>query len=197
MKNLRKSILGAGVLVLFLFVSVTLQASDKKSITLYEQSQISDSKLSPGGYKVEVVSNGETGELHFYKGKTVVAKAPFEAEKLDKKVDRSTLRYQIDPGNLRRIIEVRIAGEDRVFKIATRTNRRRSRRALQGVKPAPDYRTEGARNVLGSPTADSKVGGRKHFGRAPNFPGHFGRIKLEFRSCYSVVSGACAPAYAR
>ena len=132
MKNLRKSILGAGVLVLFLFVSVTLQASDKKSITLYEQSQISDSKLSPGGYKIEVVSNGDTGELHFYKGKTVVAKAPFEAEKLDKKVDRSTLRYQIDPGNLRRIIEVRIAGEDRVFKIADKDKQAKIEKSSSG-----------------------------------------------------------------
>ncbi|HKZ43027.1 MAG TPA: hypothetical protein VJ044_18855, partial [Candidatus Hodarchaeales archaeon] len=87
MKNLRKSIAWAGVMVMALFVSVTLQASDKKAITLYEQSQINDTKLTPGGYKVEVVANGETGELLFCKGKTVVAKAPFEMEKLDKKVD--------------------------------------------------------------------------------------------------------------
>ncbi len=117
MKSHRKSILGVLVVVLALSATMNLQASDKKSITLYEKSQLNDVQLPPGNYKVEAVTNGDLGEIYFYKGKNVVAKAPIELEKLNTTADRSSLRYQAEQGQLRRIIELKLAGQNQVYKI--------------------------------------------------------------------------------
>ncbi|MFN8007832.1 MAG: hypothetical protein U0V70_12550 [Terriglobia bacterium] len=117
MKSFHRIIRWVVVGLMVLGIAGNSQASDKKSITLYEKSQLNDMQLSPGVYKVEAVGSGETGELFFYKGKNVVAKVPFEIQKLNIKVDRSTLGYQEEKGQARRIIEVRFSGQDQVYKI--------------------------------------------------------------------------------
>ena len=68
MKSLRKSIPVVLVVVLALFAAINLQASDKKSITLYEKSQLNDVQLTPGNYKVEAVTNGDLRRTLFLQG---------------------------------------------------------------------------------------------------------------------------------
>jgi len=132
MKSLRRSIPGVLVVVLAFFAAINLQASDKKSITLYEKSQLNDVQLTPGNYKVEAVTNGDVSELYFYKGKNVVAKVPVELEKLNTTADRSSLRYQAEQGQLRRIIELRLAGENQVFKILDKDKQAYTKKSSSG-----------------------------------------------------------------
>ena len=132
MKSLRKSIPWLLAVVLAFFASMIVQASDKKTITLYEKSQLDDVQLTPGDYKVEAIANSNSGEIYFYKGKNVVAKARIELEKLNTTVDRSTLRFQAEQGQLRRIIEVRLAGQSQVYKIVEKDKQANEKKAASG-----------------------------------------------------------------
>lgn len=132
MKSLLRRIPGVLMVVLAFLAAINLQASDKKSITLYEKSQINDVQLTPGSYKVEAVTNGNLSELYFYKGKNVVAKVPVELEKLNTTADRSSLRYQAEQGQARRIIELRLAGENQVFKILDKENQANTKKTSSG-----------------------------------------------------------------
>jgi hypothetical protein len=132
MKSLSKNISWVLIVILALFVSESIQAGDKKTITLYEKSQISDTNLTPGNYKVEVVTNGDSGELYFYRGKNVVAKTPVELEKLDTTVDHSSLRYQVEQGQSRRIVEVRLAGQSQVYKIVEKETQATKKNSSSG-----------------------------------------------------------------
>jgi hypothetical protein len=107
---------------LVLFSSSTLQASVMKNITLHEKLQVSNSQLDPGIYKVEIKDMGQTGELDFYKDKTVVAKVPVEVERLNAKVKEDSLTYLTLQGKLPRLTEVKIAGEDEYYKVLDKGN---------------------------------------------------------------------------
>lgn len=132
MKSLRKNIPWVLAVVLASFASMNVQASDKKTITLYEKSQLDEIQLTPGDYKVEAVTNGDSGELYFYKGKNVVAKAPIELEKLNTTVERSSLKYQAEQGQSRRIIEIRLSGQNQVYKIVEKDKQANQKKAASG-----------------------------------------------------------------
>ena len=103
------------VVCLILFSSGALQASGMKNFTIYEKLRLSNSQLNPGTYKVEILEMGQTGELDFYKDKTVVVKVPVEVEKLNTKVKEDS--YTTLQGNPPQVIEVKIAGEREYYKV--------------------------------------------------------------------------------
>ncbi|MCI0417981.1 MAG: hypothetical protein L0387_42005 [Acidobacteria bacterium] len=96
-------------------------AKGKKSLTIYEKARVNEVVLEPGNYKVEIVENGSTADVMIYRGKDLVAKASAQAEKLEKKADRNSVRLALEQDKAPKIIELRLSGEAQAYKIGSGT----------------------------------------------------------------------------
>jgi hypothetical protein len=105
----------AGLLFALMPASSTL-AKSRKSLTVYEKARLNDVVLEPGTYNVEVEENGNVAQVMIYKGKNVVVKATAQAEKLEKRADRNSVRLSLEDGKAPKIIELRLAGEQQAYK---------------------------------------------------------------------------------
>jgi hypothetical protein len=105
----------AGLLFALMLAPSTL-AKSRKSLTVYEKARLNDVVLEPGTYNVEVEENGNVAQVMIYKGKNVVVKATAQAEKLEKRADRNSVRLSLEDGKAPKIIELRLAGEPQAYK---------------------------------------------------------------------------------
>jgi hypothetical protein len=104
-------------LVLALMFASHSLAKGRKSLTIYEKSRVNDVVLEPGDYKVEIVEHNESADVMIYKGKELVAKAAAQPEKLEGKADRNSVRLAVEGSKAPRIIELRLSGESRSYKL--------------------------------------------------------------------------------
>ena len=104
-------------LVLCLALGGQFLAKDRKSLTIYEKARVNDVVLEPGDYKVEVAERGDSVELMIYKGRELVAKAPAQPERLDKRPDRNTVRLALEGDKAPKIIELRLSGHSQSYKL--------------------------------------------------------------------------------
>src|SRR4030095_7914808 len=105
-------------LVLALMFASHSLAKGRKSLTIYEKSRVNDVVLEPGDYKVEIVEHNESADVMIYKAKELVAKAAAQPEKLEGKADRNSIRFAVEGSKAPRIIELRLSGESRSYKLA-------------------------------------------------------------------------------
>ncbi len=117
MNNRSKYSLVCLLLVGLLLLGLPALAKGRKSLTIYDQSRLNDTVLEPGQYKVEIAENGSGTELMLYKGKKLVAKSPVQAEKMESKADRNALKFTLEQGKAPKIIEIRLSGEELLYKI--------------------------------------------------------------------------------
>jgi len=96
-------------------------AKGRKSLTIYEKSRVNDVLLEPGDYKVEIVDRGDSADVMIYKGKELVAKATAQPEKLAGKADRNSVRFAVEGSKAPKIIELRLSGESRSYKLGDGT----------------------------------------------------------------------------
>jgi len=99
-----------------MFASHSL-AKGRKSLTIYEKSRVNDVVLEPGDYKVEIVEHDESADVMIYRGRELVAKAAAQPEKLEGKADRNSIRFAVEGSKAPRIIELRLSGESRSYKL--------------------------------------------------------------------------------
>jgi hypothetical protein len=103
-------------LLVTLMLAPSISAKSRKSLTVYEKARLNNVVLEPGNYKVEVEENGSAAQVMIYKGNKVVTKATAQAEKLEKKADRNSVRMSLEDGKAPNIIELRLAGEAQAYK---------------------------------------------------------------------------------
>ena len=103
--------------VLVLVLSGSSLAKSRKSLTIYEKARLNDVVLEPGDYKVEIVEHDESADVMIYRGKELVAKAAAQPEKLEGKADRNSVRFAVEGSKAPRIIELRLSGESRSYKL--------------------------------------------------------------------------------
>ena len=96
-------------------------AKGRKSLTIYEKSRVNDVILEPGDYKVEITPSGESADVMIYKGKELVTKTTAQPEKLERKVDRTSLRFAVEGNKAPRIIELRLSGDSQSYKLGDGT----------------------------------------------------------------------------
>lgn len=93
-------------------------AKGRKSLTIYEKSRVNDVVLEPGDYKVEIVDHDVSADILIYRGKELVAKAAAQPEKLEGKADRNSVRFAVEGSKAPKIIELRLSGESRSYKLS-------------------------------------------------------------------------------
>ena len=100
-------------------VFVSIAAAHEVSIT--HQANIGNGpELQPGTYRVEVVKNQDSAEVHFFKGGDLVLQAPVRLTQEAAKCDSTEVHYEeVDGGQV--ITQIRLEGskEGLVFKPAT------------------------------------------------------------------------------
>jgi hypothetical protein len=106
-------------LLFALLLTISAFAKGKKTLTIYEKARLNGVVLDPGNYRIELTENGSSAEVAFYKSGQMVAKAPVQSEKLERKSDRNSVRLMLENGKAPKIVEIRLAGELQAYKVQT------------------------------------------------------------------------------